>query len=133
MTKSHLQKMKLLYLMEMLRQDSDENHPLTTREPCERLAEKGISCDRRTLAKDIQVLNEQGFEVMSCACGHEKGYYVDDRTCQAELTVRNSPTFWGWLFQFGDKMRLTAPPDAVEAFLQKAEAAIQGQKRTECI
>lgn len=74
-----LQKMKLLFLMEMLRQDSDEAHPMTTKVICTRLAEKGISCDRRTLAKDIQVLNEQGYEVMSRMCGHEKDYYVDDR------------------------------------------------------
>lgn len=80
MEKSNLQKMKLLFLMEMLRQDSDEAHPMTTKVICTRLAEKGISCDRRTLAKDIQVLNEQGYEVMSRMCGHEKGYYVDDRS-----------------------------------------------------
>lgn len=80
MEKPNLQKMKLLFLMEMLHQDSDEQHPLTTRAICTRLGEKGISCDRRTLAKDVQVLNEQGYEVMSRMCGHEKGYYVDDRS-----------------------------------------------------
>lgn len=41
--------------------------------------------------------------------------------------MRISPIFWGWLFQFGDKMRLIAPPDAVNEFLQKANAVIQGQ------
>lgn len=80
MEKPNLQKMKLLCLMEMLNQDSDEQNPLTTKQICARLQEKGISCDRRTLAKDIQVLNEQGYEVMSRMCGHGKGYYVDDRS-----------------------------------------------------
>ena len=41
MEKSNLQKMKLLFLMEMLRQDSDEAHPMTTKVICTRLAEKG--------------------------------------------------------------------------------------------
>lgn len=80
MKKSNLQKMKLLFLMEMLRQDSDERNPLTTKEICARLLEKGISCDRRTLAKDMQLLNEQGYEIMHRMCGHEKGYYIDDRS-----------------------------------------------------
>lgn len=80
MKKSNLQKMKLLFLMELLRQESDERHLLTTKEICARLLEKGISCDRRTLARDMQLLNEQGYEIMCRMCGHEKGYYIDDRS-----------------------------------------------------
>lgn len=80
MPKQNTQKAKLLLLLEMLRQDSDEGHPLRTREICNRLAESGISCERRTLYKDMALLNELGFEVMSVMCGHEKGYYVDDRS-----------------------------------------------------
>lgn len=80
MQKSNFQKVKLVVLLEMLRQDSDETKPLKTREIIRRLEEKSISCDRRTLARDIQALNEQGFEVMSVMCGHEKGYYIADRS-----------------------------------------------------
>lgn len=79
MAKSNLQKMKLLLLMKMLHQESDEEHLLTTKEICARLSDLGISCDRRTLAKDMQVLNSFGFEIMARMVGHEKGYYVDDR------------------------------------------------------
>lgn len=79
MAKSNLQKMKLLLLMKMLHQESDEEHLLTTKEICARLSDLGISCDRRTLAKDMQVLNEFDFEIMARMVGHEKGYYVDDR------------------------------------------------------
>lgn len=80
MQKSSFQKVKLVVLLEMLRHDSDEANPLKTREIIRRLEEKSISCDRRTLARDIQALNEQGFEVMSVMCGHEKGYYIADRS-----------------------------------------------------
>ena len=80
MEQSNRQKAKLLLLLEILRQDSDELHPLTTQELLKRLREKDISCDRRTLSRDISDLNEIGYEVMSRMCGHEKGYYVDDRT-----------------------------------------------------
>lgn len=80
MNKTGGQKVKLLLLMEILRQDSDLEHPLRTGQLLERLSQRGISCDRRTLARDIADLNAQGFEVMRCMCGHEKGYYVDDRS-----------------------------------------------------
>lgn len=74
------QKIKLLKLMELLRQETDEHHPLSTSEICTRLGMMGISCDRRTLAKDIALLNEQGFEVMWCRSGKEKAYYIEDRS-----------------------------------------------------
>ncbi len=74
------QKIKLLKLMELLKQETDEAHPITTNEICERLAKMGISCERRTVPKDIALLNEQGYEVMCCRIGKEKGYYVDDRS-----------------------------------------------------
>lgn len=40
----------------------------------------GISCERRTLTKDIAVLNDQGYEVMWNWVGKEKGYYIEDRS-----------------------------------------------------
>lgn len=73
------QKIKLLKLHEILRTESDEQNPLTTGELLARLADCGISCDRRTLAKDMETLNSQGFEVMVRRVGHQKGYYVEDR------------------------------------------------------
>lgn len=78
--KENHQKIKLLKLMELLRQETDELHALSTNEICSRLSAIGISCERRTLAKDIALLNEQGFEVMSCRVGKEKGYYIADRS-----------------------------------------------------
>ena len=74
------QKIKLLKLIELLRQETDELHPLSTNEICNRLGTMGISCERRTLTKDIALLNEQGYEVMWCRVGKEKGYYIADRS-----------------------------------------------------
>lgn len=73
------QKIKLLYLWELLKRESGESHPMKTGEILHALEEVGISCDRRTLARDISDLNEWGFEVMSVLCGHKKAYYVEDR------------------------------------------------------
>ena len=80
MVQENWQKYKLLKLLELLRQETDEEHPLPTRAICGKLAEMGISCERRTLAKDIAVLNEIGYEVMWSWVGKEKGYYIEDRS-----------------------------------------------------
>ena len=50
----HGQKIKLLMLYELLKQETDESSPITTDELCYKLEELGISCDRRTLSKDIK-------------------------------------------------------------------------------
>lgn len=80
MAQENWQKYKLLKLLELLRQETDEQHPLATSALCNRLAEMGISCERRTLTKDIAVLNELGYEVMWNWVGKEKGYYIEDRS-----------------------------------------------------
>ena len=80
MAKENSQKIKLLKLIEMFRQETDEQHPMLATTVCKRLAEMEISCDRRTLTKDIATLNEFGYEVMSAMVGHEKAYYVEDRS-----------------------------------------------------
>lgn len=79
MPKANYQKIKLLKLLELLRQETDEEHPLRTSEICKRLNALSITCDRRTLGKDIALLNKQGYEVMSKMLVHEKAYYVEDR------------------------------------------------------
>lgn len=80
MPKDNKQKIKLLYLMKILRQDTDEEHPISTSQICKRLAEQGISCERRTVGMDMKVLNDYGYEIMSKMVGHEKAYYIDDRS-----------------------------------------------------
>ena len=80
MAQDNCQKIKLLKLLELLRQETDEQHPLTTMDICNRLGAMGISCERRTLSKDVTLLNEQGYEVMWRWVGKEMGYYIEDRS-----------------------------------------------------
>ena len=80
MAQENWQKYKLLKLLELLRQESDEQHPLSTSAICGKLVGMGISCERRTLTKDIAVLNELGYEVMWTWVGKEKGHYIEDRS-----------------------------------------------------
>ena len=70
---------RILKLYELLRQETDENHPMLATTVCSRLVEQGIPCDRRTLSRCVNTLNDYGYEVMGRLIGHEKGYYVMDR------------------------------------------------------
>ena len=74
------QKIKLVKLLELLRQETDEDHPMKTNDICSRLEQMGISSERRTLAMDITMLNDYGYEVMSCRIGKSKAYYIEDRS-----------------------------------------------------
>lgn len=80
MAQENWQKIKILKLLELLRQQTDDQKPLTTTELCTRMEKQGIPCDRRTLSKDIALLNEQGYEIMWRWVGKEKGYYILDRS-----------------------------------------------------
>ena len=74
------QKIKLLKIMEILRQETDEEHPMTKVELSERLMAMNVACSPRSLIRDIKLLNEQGYEIMERLIGHEKAYYVCDRS-----------------------------------------------------
>lgn len=80
MPREQFRKVKILKLLELLRQNTDEDHPLTTNDIVDHLAAMEIPCDRRTVSQDIATLNELGYEIMSTMVSHEKGYYVEDRS-----------------------------------------------------
>ena len=53
-----MQKNKMLHLTEILSQESDAEHPIATNALLEKLSAYGISCDRRTLARDMSQLQD---------------------------------------------------------------------------
>lgn len=80
---AHMQKIKLLKLYELLRKETDEAHPISRIELCRRLNEMGVSSNVRTLSSDIEVMKENGFEIMSYLKDKEKFFYVPEH----DLTV----------------------------------------------
>ena len=80
MANENIRKVKLLKLLELLRQNTDEDHPMSTAQIATTLSEMGIHFDRRTISQDIITLNELGYEIMSVMKGHDKCYYVEDRS-----------------------------------------------------
>lgn len=73
----NMQKIKLLKLYEFLRRETDETHPISRTELCNRLNEMGISSNVRTLSLDIEVLQDNGFEIMSFL-DKEKFYFIPE-------------------------------------------------------
>lgn len=73
-------KIKLLKMYELLRSETDEEHPMSSVELLRRLSEMGIPCDRRTLYMDIEVLNRYGYEVLvQNGSGKPNRYAIADR------------------------------------------------------
>ena len=79
MSDSAERKIKLLLLYEILRTQTDERHPMTTKELSAALQKYGIPVSRQTLYEDIEVLNRYGFEIVS-EKGKRNRYYIDSHT-----------------------------------------------------
>ena len=81
MKRENSSKIKLLKILEILRQDSDEDNPLSTSEMCSKLKEQGIICDRRVLATDIDQLIENGYDIVRVKeSGFSTKYFIADRS-----------------------------------------------------
>ncbi len=63
MAKSANQKIKILYLMRILLEQTDEEHGLSLEEITARLSEYGIDAERKTLYDDLEVLRTFGIDI----------------------------------------------------------------------
>ncbi|SDM61776.1 helix-turn-helix transcriptional regulator [Acetanaerobacterium elongatum] len=79
MAKSPNQKLKLLYLMKILQEKTDENHPLTVPQLIEELERYNILPERKSVYDDIEALRIFGLDIEN-AKGRSGGYYVSSRT-----------------------------------------------------
>ena len=79
MAKGARQKMKLLYLMKILMERTEEEHFMTISQMVEALAELGIGAERKSLYDDLEALRAFGLDVESRR-GKNFGYYIASRT-----------------------------------------------------
>ena len=59
------QKLKMLHLIQILSEETDDAHGLTVPQLIECLEERGVQVDRKTLYDDLKCLNEFGYDVQS--------------------------------------------------------------------
>lgn len=77
--RSSFQKLKILYVMEYLLRNSDENHPVSVAQLIAELDSHGISAERKSIYDDIESLREFGLDVIQTGTGKSNGYYVASR------------------------------------------------------
>ena len=84
------QKRKLLVLLQILARETDERHPLSVPQIVEKLKEKGIEAERKSVYDDLNTLNEMPdfpYEIMQKR-GRGGGYYMTDAPFElAELKL----------------------------------------------
>ena len=73
------QKLKLLYLLEILRRETDEEHPLTLKQIQDLLEQKGITAERKSLYDDMEQLRLFGEDILSVRDTTVR-YYIGERT-----------------------------------------------------
>ena len=88
MARGSHQKLKLLYLAKILREETDDSHSLTMPEIIKRLNSYGIDADRKCLYDDLYQLDQYGMEIIQKKVGQRTYYHCTDREFElAELRM----------------------------------------------
>lgn len=74
------QKLKFLYLADIFRSETDEEHPISVYDLEERLGALGVGASRKTLLEDIKLLIDYGMDIISVPMGKMLGYYLGSRS-----------------------------------------------------
>ena len=79
MAKSENQKLKIFYILDYLKRNSHQDHPVRATELIEMLQNRhDIRCERKTIYSDIAALQEYGMDIQSIP-GKNGGYYIASR------------------------------------------------------
>ena len=78
MAKSPNQKLKLLYLLQYLSRQSDEQHPVTVAQMIEELDRHGITAERKSIYDDLEALRQFGVDVVQKR-DKSVSYYIGQR------------------------------------------------------
>ena len=70
-------KEKLLYILERLKK-TDEQHPVNTNDLIAYLSEKGVTAERKSVARDVEALRQAGYSIILCD-EYKRGYYMTDQ------------------------------------------------------
>ncbi len=73
-------KVKLLKILEIMSK-TDENHPITIDEIRKKLAKYSIEAERKSISRDLKVLEDSGFQIVLCE-NHNDGWYMIEHTFQ---------------------------------------------------
>ena len=88
MAKGGNQKLKIVYLMKILLEKTDETHSITMPEIIAALEEYGISSERKSIYSDIESLRQYGMDIIGEQQGKTYYYHIGNRQFElAELKL----------------------------------------------
>lgn len=88
MAKTYNQKMKLLHILHVLTEKTDENHYLTAAQLIDELDKVGIRAERKSIYSDIEELTDYGYDIIHVKSRTNGGYYLAGRDFElAELKL----------------------------------------------
>ena len=73
------QKLKMLYLIKVLAEETDDQHGLTAQEIIARLGQYEVNADRKTLYRDFDELDRFGLEIIKEQIGRNVYYHLGKR------------------------------------------------------
>ena len=73
------QKLKMLYLIKVLSEETDDQHGLTAQEIIARLGQYEVNADRKTLYRDFDELDRFGLEIIKEQIGRNVYYHLGKR------------------------------------------------------
>ena len=74
------QKLKMLYLVKILSEETDDSHALSLQEITAKLAAYGVNADRKTLYTDFDALEKYGLEILKEQIGRQVYYHLATRS-----------------------------------------------------
>ncbi len=75
------QKLKMLYLVDILNRYTDEDHPMSANAICEKLATYGVSAERKAIYDDIEMLIMYGYDIIKTRTPRF-GYFMASRNLE---------------------------------------------------
>ena len=73
------QRLKMLYLLKILSEETDETHALTAQEIIAKLSDYNVNAERRTLYKDLAMLEQYGMDIITEQTSAGYYYHLGNR------------------------------------------------------
>ena len=79
MAEVNKQRLKLLYLMQIFSEDTDDEHMLTLSQIIGKLNAYGVEVERKTLYQDFEILRDYGFDIVGVQTQRNYFYHIGNR------------------------------------------------------
>lgn len=80
-------KLKTLYLVDIMREKTDEDHPMSAQDMCKELEDRGVAAERKSIYANLEVLRQYNLDIVKTSTP-KKGFFLGDRELEpAEIRL----------------------------------------------